>query len=95
MSRSSPKCCDHVEKTRFRARNHRLYFYYFPRTASGGRFAFPELAFRSSLPAPGSYHSGSLRPRLKGALALDKESAVKPGSVLDSHSSGMRVAAQL
>jgi len=30
-----------------------------------------------------------------GASAPEKESAVKPGSVLDSHSSGMRVAAQL
>ena len=29
------------------------------------------------------------------ARAVEKESAVKPGSVLDSHSSGMRVAAQL
>src|ERR1700723_1990618 len=30
-----------------------------------------------------------------GRVSAKKESAVKPGSVLDSHSSGMRVAAQL
>jgi hypothetical protein len=146
MSRFSPKCCDHVEKTRFRAQNHRLSFSYFSRTAIGWRvnyperawfsgiclrlfsarrgqlplgvpstplnprvsarlkspadsyrtgFTYPERAFRSSLPAAGSYHSGSLRPRLKGRVAPRKESAVKPGSVVDSHSSGMRVAAQL
>src|SRR5712672_577136 len=59
--------------------------------ATGGRFALPELAFRSSLPAPGSYHSGSLRPRQSPRSRGRKESAVKPGSVVDSHSSGMRV----
>ena len=32
---------------------------------------------------------------LNGRVSARKESAVKPGSVLDSHSSGMRVAAQL
>ena len=64
MSRYSPKCCDHVEKTRFRAQNHRLSFCFFSEAATtGGRFAFPELAFRSSLPAAGSYQAGSLRPR--------------------------------
>ncbi len=34
-------------------------------------------------------------PGKGGASAPKKESAVKPGSVVDSHSSGMRVAAQL
>jgi hypothetical protein len=74
MSRSSSKCCDHVEKTRFRVQNHPLYFYFYPRAATGGCFALPELAFfpefasGSSLPAAGSYHSGSLRPRLIPAV---------------------------
>jgi hypothetical protein len=39
--------------------------------------------------------SGPRRPRLKVAAGDRKESAVKPGSVVDSHSSGMRVAAPL
>ena len=38
---------------------------------------------------------GRLGPGENGALAPKKESADKPGSVLDSHSSGIRVAAQL
>jgi hypothetical protein len=36
-----------------------------------------------------------LDARFQGASSARKESAVKPGSVVDSHSSGMRVAAQL
>jgi hypothetical protein len=62
MSRFSSKCCDHVEKTQFLAENHRLYFYYFLEQLPDG-VNYPEQAFRSSLPAAGSYHSGSLRPR--------------------------------
>ena len=38
---------------------------------------------------------GLLGPGKYGARAPKKESAVKPGSVLDSHSSGIRVTAQL
>ena len=38
---------------------------------------------------------GLLKAPLTGRAGARKESAVKPGSVLDSHSSGMRVAAQL
>jgi len=42
------------------------------------------------------YLAGPLEaPGIVGASAPKKESAVKPGSVLDSHSSGIRVAAQL
>ena len=41
------------------------------------------------------YRSGPLSAPLIGCVSTKKESAVKPGSVLDSHSSGMRVAAQL
>ncbi len=39
--------------------------------------------------------AGPPGPREKWGEAPKKESAVKPGSVVDSHSSGMRVAAQL
>jgi hypothetical protein len=38
---------------------------------------------------------GRLRTPLNGRVSARKESAVKPGSVVDSHSSGMRVTAQL
>jgi len=38
---------------------------------------------------------GGLPPPLNGCVSTKKESAVKPGSVVGSHSSGMRVAAQL
>ena len=38
---------------------------------------------------------GRPTPPLNGRVSARKESAVKPGSVVDSHSSGMRVAAQL
>ena len=64
MQRSSSKCCDHVEKTSFRVRNHRLYFIFFLgsyRTCIQN--GFPEFASGSSLPVPGSYQAGSLRPR--------------------------------
>jgi hypothetical protein len=63
MSRYSSKCCDHVEKTQFLVRNHHLYFCYLSRTAAGRCFGFPEFASGSSLPAAGSYRSGSLGPR--------------------------------
>src|ERR1700678_398702 len=46
-----------------------------------------------------SYHPvifrGLLKAPLSGRVSGRKESADKPGSVVDSHSSGMRVAAQL
>ena len=45
-------------------------------------------------PTPLSF-GARLRAPLTGRVSARKESAVKPGSVLDSHSSGMRVAAQL
>jgi len=38
---------------------------------------------------------GGLPPPLIECVSTKKESAVKPGSVVGNHSSGMRVAAQL
>ena len=49
----------------------------------------------SSAGEAGNYRFGAPRPVNPRAPRAKKESAVKPGSVLDSHSSGMRVAAQL
>ncbi len=49
----------------------------------------------SSAGGAGNYRSGRPAPLISRARAVKKESAVKPGSVVDSHSSGMRVAAQL
>ena len=66
MQRSSPKCCDHVEKTRFRVQNHPLYFYFFPRAATGGRFALPERAFFPEFGFP-EFASGSSLPAQRAA----------------------------
>jgi len=95
MSRYSSKIRDHVDKTRFRAQNHRLYLVIFL-----GQLPDGVLIIRnehSVLPCPSRAATTRGRfdpvesPRSRGR----KESAVKPGSVVDSHSSGMRVAAQL
>lgn len=90
MSRSSPIIRNHAEKMRSEsadltaAQREMILFGYLP----GSFRLFPARA-------AGSYQSGPLRPRKSPRHAVEKESAVKPGSVLDSHSSGMRVAAQL
>jgi len=47
------------------------------------------------LPVPGQLWDGVASTPLIPAARGRKESAVKPGSVVDSHSSGMRVTAQL
>jgi hypothetical protein len=57
--------------------------------AMQGFFRLPPLAPRA-LSA-----EGVPTPSLTGRVSAKKESAVKPGSVVDSHSSGIRVAAQL
>ena len=61
MSRYSAKMGDHVEKTSFRVRNHRLYFIFFLgsyRTCI--RNGFPEFASGSSLPAAEKLPEGAL-----------------------------------
>ena len=62
-----------------------------------GRLSHPNAAITpNQAPPPTPLSFGDLlRAPLNGRVSARKESAVKPGSVLDSHSSGMRVAAQL
>jgi hypothetical protein len=60
-----------------------------------GICCFPECSFRIFPARRGQLSLGVSSTPLNPRVSARKESAVKPGSVVDSHSSGMRVAAQL
>ena len=53
------------------------------------------MARRRGVPSRVWARAAGLKPIYPRARGIGRESAVKPGSVVDSHSSGMRVAAQL
>ena len=95
MSRSSSKMGDDVEKTSFRVRNHRLYLVIFLGQLPDGVLIIRNEHSVLPCPSRAATTRGRFDPVEPARSRARKESAVKPGSVVDSHSSGMRVAAQL